>query len=81
VVNTADPLYGQFGYQPEAGQNSGFGSMAALYLREEALVFKFMLFFMLMLALILAFVTWVMGIPLPGIPGYQPPATYQPFNP
>lgn len=37
---------------------------------------KFMLFFVLILAAILAFVSWVMGIPIPGFSGFG----QNPFN-
>ena len=39
-------------------------------------VFKWMVFFILVLAGILAFVSWVMGIPIPGFSGFQ----QNPFN-
>jgi hypothetical protein len=38
---------------------------------------KFMLFFILILAAILAFVSWVMGIPIPGFSGFS----HNPFGP
>ena len=37
---------------------------------------KFLLFFLLILAAILLFVSWVMGIPIPGFSGF----TYNPFG-
>lgn len=37
---------------------------------------KFMLFFVLILAAILAFVSWVLGVPIPGFDGF----TQNPFN-
>ena len=39
-------------------------------------MFKWMVFFMLILAGILAFVSWVMGVPIPGFSGFQ----QNPFN-
>jgi len=39
-------------------------------------MFKWMLFFVLILGLILAFVSWVMGVPVPGFSGF----TQNPFN-
>lgn len=42
-------------------------------------MFKWMVFFVAILAGILAFVTWVMGIPIPGLEGFQPPQS--PFSP
>lgn len=38
---------------------------------------KFMLFFLAILAFILLFVSWVMGIPIPGFSGF----TQNPFGP
>lgn len=38
---------------------------------------KFMVFFLLILAGILLFVSWVMGIPIPGFSGF----THNPFGP
>lgn len=37
---------------------------------------KWMLFFVLILAAILAFVSWVMGVPIPGFDGFA----QNPFN-
>jgi phosphate/sulfate permease len=42
-------------------------------------MFKWMVFFVLILGGILLFVTWVMGIPVPGLDGIQPPSS--PFSP
>jgi len=39
-------------------------------------VFKWLLFFVLILAAILAFVSWVMGVPIPGFSGFE----QNPFN-
>jgi len=39
-------------------------------------VFKWLVFFVLILAVILAFVSWVMGVPIPGFSGFQ----QNPFN-
>ena len=39
-------------------------------------MFKWMLFFVLVLGLVLAFVSWVMGVPIPGFDGF----TQNPFN-
>jgi len=47
-----------------------------LFLLGERVVFKWMVFFMLILAGILAFVSWVMGVPIPGFSGFQ----QNPFN-
>jgi len=57
-----------------------FGPPAPLFLRR-AMMFRWMVFFMLILAGILAFVTWVMGIPIPGLSqfGIQQPTS--PFGP
>jgi hypothetical protein len=55
---------------------SGFGVEAALFSLGERAVFKWMVFFVLILAAILAFVSWVMGVPIPGMDGFQ----QNPFN-
>ena len=47
-----------------------------LYGQGDWVVFKWLLFFVLILAAILAFVSWVMGIPIPGFSGFQ----QNPFN-
>ena len=39
-------------------------------------MFKWMVFFLAILGFILAFVTWVMGVPIPGFSGF----TQNPFN-
>ena len=39
-------------------------------------MFKWMVFFVLILAVILAFVSWVMGVPIPGFDGFR----QNPFN-
>jgi hypothetical protein len=40
---------------------------------------RWMLFFLLILTAILLFVTWVMGVPIPGLDNLQPPDS--PFSP
>src|ERR1700693_2048835 len=60
--------------RPDGG--SGFGVGVALFSLGERTVFKWMVFFVLILAAILAFVSWVMGVPIPGLDGLQ----QNPFN-
>jgi hypothetical protein len=59
---------------PPSG-GSGLGQRCVV-LPGRTDVFKWLLFFVLVLAGILAFVTWVMGIPIPGFSGFQ----QNPFN-
>jgi hypothetical protein len=47
-----------------------------LYSQGERVVLKWLVFFVLILAGILAFVSWVMGVPVPGLDGLQ----QNPFN-
>jgi hypothetical protein len=76
-VNTAHSLYGEFGRRPNPPVvASGFGARSALFSLGERGMFKWLLFFVLILAAILAFVSWVMGIPIPGFSGFQ----QNPFN-
>jgi hypothetical protein len=55
---------------------SGFGAGSALFFQGERAVFKWLLFFVLILGVILAFVSWVMGVPIPGFDGFR----QNPFN-
>ena len=65
-IRVADAPYGGF----------RFGARTPLYSPGERVVFKWMVFFVLILAGILAFVSWVMGVPIPGLDGLQ----QNPFN-
>ena len=58
-----------------------FGGAVPLFFPDGRPMFRWMLFFVLILAGILAFVTWVMGVPIPGLSqfGIQQPTS--PFGP
>jgi hypothetical protein len=47
-----------------------------LFSQGERDVFKWLLFFVVVMAGILAFVSWVMGVPIPGFSGFL----QNPFN-
>ncbi len=55
---------------------SGVYTALPLYGQGDWVVFKWLVFFVLILAVILAFVSWVMGVPIPGFSGFQ----QNPFN-
>jgi hypothetical protein len=59
-----------------ASAPGGFWGPVCVALPGRTGVFKWMVFFMLVLAGILAFVSWVMGVPIPGFSGFQ----QNPFN-